>query len=228
MLAGWLIVFFPVLACVLLFLLRVLVWLVRLRLIRLCRVVFAFALACWLRLWLLLWLGLVSRPVFDACGCFVLAVLSVAVSVFRSCPALSVVCVAKIPLVCSRDWLSAFGADVCFTCGQSYLPCPAEVAVCCVVSSCCRAATLLVVCVGMGVAEPLPLWHELRAIVPGASTKAHCEILQPLVVCVVLRAGVGPPWVECVVVIMVVCAVWRHGWFGVRPLVFVLFRLLCR
>lgn len=24
--------------------------------------------------------------------------------------------------------------------------------------------------------------------------------------------------VECVVVIMVVCAVWRHGWFGVRPL----------
>ena len=37
-LAGWLIVFFPVLACVLLFLLRVLVWLVRLRLIRLCHV----------------------------------------------------------------------------------------------------------------------------------------------------------------------------------------------
>lgn len=24
------------------------------------------------------------------------------------------------------------------------------------------------------------------------------------------------------------CAVWRHGWFGVRPLVFALFRLLCR
>lgn len=34
---------------------------------------------------------------------------------------------------------------------------------------------------------------------------------------VVLRAGVGPAWVECVVVIMVV-AVWCHGWFGVRPL----------
>lgn len=58
----------------------------------------------------------------------------------------------------------------------------------------------------MGVAEPLSLWHELRAIVPGASTKAHCEILQPLVVCVVLRAGVGPAWVECVVVIMVACS----------------------
>ena len=28
--------------------------------------------------------------------------------------------------------------------------------------------------------------------------------------------------VECVVVIMVACAVWRHGWFGVRPLVFML------
>lgn len=34
--------------------------------------------------------------------------------------------------------------------------------------------------------------------------------------------------VECVVVIMVACAVWRHGWFGVRPLVFALFHLLCR
>lgn len=45
---------------------------------------------------------------------------------------------------------------------------------------------------------------------------------------VVLRAGVGPAWVECVVVIMVMRAVWRHGWFGVRPLVFALFRLLCR
>ena len=46
----------------------------------------------------------------------------------------------------------------------------------------------------MGVAEPLSF--------------------QPLVVCVVLRAGVGPAWVECVVVIMVVCAVWRAmvGW----------------
>ena len=44
----------------------------------------------------------------------------------------------------------------------------------------------------MGVAEPLSLWHELRAIVPGASAKAHCGILQPLVVCVVLRAGVEP------------------------------------
>lgn len=32
--------------------------------------------------------------------------------------------------------------------------------------------------------------------------------------CVVLRAGVGPAWVECVVVIMVMCAVWRHGWLG--------------
>ena len=37
-----------------------------------------------------------------------------------------------------------------------------------------------------------------------------------------LRAGVGPARVECVVVIMVACAVWRHGWFGVRPLVFAL------
>lgn len=173
-------------------LLRVLVWLVRLRLIRLCRVVFAFALACWLRLWLLLWLGLVSCPVFDACGCFVLSVFPVAAAMFWSCPALSVVCVAEVPLVCGCDWLSAFGAGVCFACGQSCLPLPAEVAVRCVVSSCCRAATLLVVCVGMGVAEPLSLWHELRAIVPGASTKAHCEILQPLVVRVVLRAGVGP------------------------------------
>ena len=34
--------------------------------------------------------------------------------------------------------------------------------------------------------------------------------------------------VECVVVIMVACAVWCHGWFGVRPLVFALFHLLCR
>ena len=136
MLAGWLIVFFPVLACVLLFLLCVLVWLVRLRLIRLCRVVFAFALACWLRLWLLLWLGLVSCPVFGACGCFVLSVFPIAAAMFWSCPALSVVCVAEVPLVCGRDWLSAFGADVRFARGQSCLPCPAEVAVCRIVSSC--------------------------------------------------------------------------------------------
>lgn len=47
-----------------------------------------------------------------------------------------------------------------------------------------------------------------------------------VVTALVLRAGVGPAWVECVVVIMVACAVWCHGWFGVRPLVFMLFRLL--
>ena len=127
---------FSCLVCVLLFLLCVLVWLVRLRLIRLCRVVFAFVLACWLRLWLLLRLGLASRPVFDACGCFVLAVFPVAAAMFWSRPALSVVGVAEVPLVCGCDWLSAFGAGVCFACGQSCLPCPAEVAVCCVVSSC--------------------------------------------------------------------------------------------
>lgn len=34
--------------------------------------------------------------------------------------------------------------------------------------------------------------------------------------------------VECVVVIMVVCAVWRHGWLGSDRWYFVLFRLLCR
>lgn len=62
MLAGWLIVFFPVLACVLLFLLCVLVWLVRLRLIRLCRVVFAFV-VCLLVATVVAavaWLGVVS------------------------------------------------------------------------------------------------------------------------------------------------------------------------
>lgn len=73
--------------------------------------------ACWLRLWLLQWLGLVSCPVFGACGCFVLSVFPVAAAMFRACPALSVVCVPEIPLVRGRDWLSAFGADVCFACG---------------------------------------------------------------------------------------------------------------
>ena len=34
--------------------------------------------ACWLRLRLLLRLGLASRPVFGACGCFVLSVFPVA------------------------------------------------------------------------------------------------------------------------------------------------------
>lgn len=47
-----------------------------------------------------------------------------------------------------------------------------------------------------------------------------------VVTALVLRAGVGPAWVECVVVIMVVCGV--VPWLvGVRPLVFALFRLLC-
>ena len=137
--------------------------------------------ACWLRLRLLLWLGLLSRPVFGACGCFALAVLPVAVSVFRPCPALSVVCVAEVPLVCGRDWLSAFGAGVCFACGQSCLPCPAEVAVCRIVSSCCRAAALPLVCVCVDGAEACALFDELWAIVPGASTEAHVVLPSSMV-----------------------------------------------
>ena len=46
-------------------------------------------------------------------------------------------------------------------------------------------------------------------------------VLRTLDMChrlVVLRAGVGPAWVECVVLSSWLCAVWCHGWFGVRPL----------
>lgn len=93
-LAGWLIVFFPVLACVLLFLLRVLVWFVRLRLIRLCRVVFAFALACWLRLWPLLWW----------------------LSVVSSVRCLRLLCAVRLSC-CSCDVL-ALSSFVCYLCGR--------------------------------------------------------------------------------------------------------------
>ena len=117
MLAGWLIVFFPVLACVLLFLLCVLVWLVCLRLIRLCRVVFAFV-VCLLVATVVAavaWLGVVSSVRRLRLLCAVrLSCCSVCV------PGLSsfvCVCVAEVPLVRGRDWLSAFGADVCFACG---------------------------------------------------------------------------------------------------------------
>ena len=42
--------------------------------------------------------------------------LSVAAAMLWSCPALSVVCVAEVPLVCGCDWPSAFGAGVlCIT-----------------------------------------------------------------------------------------------------------------
>lgn len=117
-----------------------------------------------------------SCPVFGACGCFVLSVFPVAAAMFWPCPALSVICVAEVPLVCGCDWLSAFGAGVCFACGQSCLPCPAEVAVCCVVSSCCRAAALPLVCVCVDGAEACALFDELWAVVPGASAETHVAL----------------------------------------------------
>lgn len=95
MLAGWPIVFFPVLVCVLLFLLRVLVWLVRLRLIRLCRIAFAFA-VCLLAATMVAavaWLGVVS-------------------SVRR----LRLLCVVRL-VCCSCDAL-VLSSFVCCLCGQ--------------------------------------------------------------------------------------------------------------
>lgn len=116
-LAGWSIVFFPVLCVFCCFAVcACLAWPLAFDLLC-CACVFAFA------VWLLvvdlvvLWLGLVSCPVFDACGRFVLAVTSVAAAMLWSCPALSVVGVAEVPLVCCGDRLSAFGASVCLACG---------------------------------------------------------------------------------------------------------------
>lgn len=88
MLAGWLIVFFPVLACVLLFLLCVLVWFVRLRLIRLCRVV-----SC--------------RVVFAFVVCLLVATVVAAVawlSVASSVQHLRLLCVGRLAC-CSCDAL---------------------------------------------------------------------------------------------------------------------------
>lgn len=95
MLAGWLIVFFPVLVCVLLFLLCVLVWLVRLRLIRLCRVASVFAVC------------LLAATVVAA-----VAWLSVASSVQR----LRLLCVGRLAC-CSCDAL-VLSSFVCRLCGR--------------------------------------------------------------------------------------------------------------
>ena len=89
------IVFFPVLVCVLLFLLCVLVWFVRLRLIRLCRVVFVFAVC------------LLAATVVAA-----VAWLDVASSV----RCLRLLCVGR--LVCCSVCVPVLSSFVCCLCGR--------------------------------------------------------------------------------------------------------------